>query len=178
MNANIVDMAAPTAPGTGATGGVQTHTITNIYNAADWQMSTTNDGLLTRYGYDAAGQQRSHTIVDGTTPVTSTLDAAGRTTSIAEGLGGSGPYTSTYGYNRNDLPISATMPGAVQEKVGYDSNSRLISVTATGPNTGSGATTLNSAYAYGYDALSRLTALTTTVRHLATIALTHVCTGQ
>ncbi len=26
-------------------------------------MSTTNDGLLTRYGYDAAGQQRSHTIV-------------------------------------------------------------------------------------------------------------------
>ncbi len=76
------------------------------------------------YGYDAAGQQRSHTIVDGTTPVTSTLDAAGRTTSIAEGLGGSGPYTSTYGYNRNDLPISATMPGAVQEQVGYDSNSR------------------------------------------------------
>jgi YD repeat-containing protein len=108
----------------GPTGPAQTHTITNTYNAADWEMSTTNDGLLTRYGYDAAGQQRSHTIVDGTTPVTSTLDAAGRTTSIAEGLGGSGPYTSTYGYNRNDLPISATMPGAVQEQVGYDSNSR------------------------------------------------------
>jgi len=34
---------------------VHTHTITNTYNATDWQTDTTSDGLLTRYGYDAAG---------------------------------------------------------------------------------------------------------------------------
>jgi len=66
---------------------VHTHTITNTYNATDWQTDTTSDGLLTRYGYDAAGQQRTHTIVDGTTLVTSTLDAEGRTTAIAEKMG-------------------------------------------------------------------------------------------
>ncbi len=165
---------------------VQAHTITDTYNPADWETAMSDDGLLTRYGYDAAGQQRTHTILNGTTPVTSTLDAAGRTTSIAEGLGGTGPYTSTNGYNQNDLPISATLPGSIQEQAGYDPNSRLISVTATGPNTGNSATTLASAYTYGYNAVGWTTGLTTTVngaitstqiQHDAQGRLTH-WTGQ
>ncbi len=167
----------------GPTGPVQTHTITNSYNAADWQMSTTNDGLLTRYGYDTAGRQRSHTIVDGTTPVTRTLDAEGRTTAIAEGLGGSGPYTSTYGYNQNDLPISATLPGVVHAAWGYDPNSQLISVTAAGPAQTPATTTLSSSYAYGYNATGWLTSTTTlsgtdTITHDAQGRLTADCGPQ
>ncbi len=147
----------------GPTGGVQTHTITNTYNAADWETATSDDGLATGYGYDAAGQRRSETIMNGSVPVTRALDAEGRLTSVAENAGGTGPYTSTIGYNQNDLVTGVNAPGGMAEQAGYDPNSRLISVTATGPNTGSGATTLNSAYVYGYDALNRLTALTTTV---------------
>jgi len=147
----------------GPTGGVQTHTITNTYNAVDWETATSDDGLATSYGYDAAGQRRSETIMNGSVPVTRALDAEGRLTGVAENAGGTGPYTTTFGYNQNDLVTGVNAPGGVAEQAGYDPNSRLISVTATGPNTGSGATTLNSAYAYGYDALSRLTALTTTV---------------
>ncbi len=163
----------------GPTGPAQTHTITNTYNAADWQMSTTDDGLTTGYGYDAAGQQRSHTILNGTTPVTMVVDPEGRTTSIAENMGGTGPYTSTYGYNQNDLVTSATMPGPVQEQVGYDPNSRLISMTATGPNTGSSATTLNSAYAYGYNAVGWTTGLTWTVNGaVTTTQLQHDAQGR
>ncbi len=146
-------------------------------------MSTTNDGLLTRYGYDAAGRQRSHTIVDGTTPVTSTLDAEGRTTAIAENMGGSGPYTSTYGYNQNDLPISLTLPGAVHDAMGYDPNSQLISVTAAGPAQTPATTTLSSAYAYGYNATGWLTSTTTlsgtdTITHDAQGRLTVDCGPQ
>jgi len=78
-------------------GAVQTQTDSATYDAADRQTSSTDNGLVTRYGYDAAGQQRSHTIVDGatpvtTTPVTTTLDTEGRTVAIAVGLGGSGRY--------------------------------------------------------------------------------------
>ncbi len=142
---------------------VQTHTITNTYNTADWETATSDDGLVTGYGYDAAGRQRSHTIMNGTTPVTSVLDPEGRTTSIAENMGGSGPYTSTYGYNQNDLVTSATMPGSIQEQVGYDSNSRLTHAGLNGPNTGNSATTLNSAYDYGYNAVGWTTGMTMTI---------------
>jgi len=44
--------------------------------------------ILTTYGYDAAGQQRGETIVDGTTPVTMQLDPEGRVTAIGESYGG------------------------------------------------------------------------------------------
>ncbi len=150
------------------TGPVQTHTITSAYNAADWETATSDDGLTTSYGYDAAGQQRSHTILNGAVPVTSVLDAEGRTTSIAEALGGSGPYTTTFGYNSNDLVTSAAMPGGVGEQATYDANSRLTHVGLSGPTTGSGATTLSSAYDYGYDALSRITSMTWTVNGAVT----------
>ncbi len=151
-----------------ATGPVQTHTITNTYNAADWETATSDDGLTTGYGYDAAGRQRSQMILNGTTPVTSVLDPAGRTTSIAENMGGSGPYTSTFGYNNNDLVTSAGMPGGVAEQAAYDPNSRLTHVGATGPNTGSSATTLSSGYDYGYNAVGWTTGLTWTVNGAVT----------
>ncbi len=125
--------------------------------------------MVNHYSYDAAGQRRSETIMNGSVPVTRALDAEGRLTGVAENAGGTGPYTSTIGYNQNDLVTGVHVPGGVAEQAGYDAASRLISVTATGPNTGSGATTLNSAY--GYDALSRLTALTTTVNGAITSTL-------
>jgi len=163
----------------GPAGPVQTHTVTNTYNAADWETATSDDGLTTSYGYDAAGQQRSHTIMNGTTPVTSVLDAEGRTTSIAENMGGTGPYTSTFGYNQNDLVTSAGMPGTVQEQAAYDPNSRLTHVGATGPNTGSSATTLNSAYDYGYNAVGWTTGLTWTVNGaMTTTQITHDAQGR
>ncbi len=145
------------------TGPVQTHTMTRTYNAADWETATSDDGLATSYGYDAAGRQRSHTILNGAVPVTSVLDPEGRTTSIAENLGGTGPYTSTFGYNSNDLVTSAAMPGGVGEQAAYDANSRLTHAGLTGPTTGSGATTLNSGYDYGYNAVGWTTGMTWTV---------------
>ncbi len=117
------------------TGPVQTQTDSATYDAADRQTSSTDNGLTTRYGYDAAGQQRTHTIADGATTVTTSLDPEGRQTGISEGMGGAGPYASGMGYNANDLPITMTLPGGsgVQEGLGYDASSRLITQTLTGP---------------------------------------------
>jgi len=118
------------------TGPVQTQTDSATFDAADRQTSSTDNGLTTRYGYDAAGQQRTHTIVDGTTPVTTTLDQEGRAIAIAEGLGGSGPYVGRMGYNLNDLPVTMTLPGGsgVREGMGYDPSRRLVTETLTGPS--------------------------------------------
>jgi len=118
-------------------GPIQTQTDSATYDAADRQTSTTDNGLTTRYGYDAAGRQRTHTIVDGTTTVATTLDAAGRAIALAEGLAGSGPYTGRMGYNLNDLPITMTLPGGsgVREALGYDPSSRLVTETLAGPST-------------------------------------------
>jgi len=106
------------------------------YDAEDRTATETNNGLTTRYGYDAAGQQRTHTIVDGTTTVATTLDAEGRAIALAEGLAGSGPYTARMGYNANDLPITLTLPGGsgVREGMGYDPSSRLVTETLAGPS--------------------------------------------
>jgi len=142
-------------------GAVQTHAITSAYNPADWETSTSDDGYTTTYGYDAAGQQRSETIVDGTTPVTMQLDAEGRVTSIGESYGGAGPYTSQYAYNADDLPTTITLPGGVTESAGYDANSALTRLTVSGPNTGVTTTTLATAYGYGYNAAGWTTSTTT-----------------
>jgi len=117
-------------------GPVQTQTDSATYDAADRQTSSTDNGLTTRYGYDAAGRQRSHTIVDGTTTVATTLDAEGRAIALAEGLAGSGPYVGRMGYNLNDLPLTMTLPGGsgVREGLGYDPSSRLVTETLAGPS--------------------------------------------
>jgi len=125
------------------------------------ETSVTGDGYTTAYGYDAAGQQRTETIVDGSTPVTMQLDAEGRVTAIGESYGGAGPYTSQYAYNQDDLPTLVTLPGNVTEAAGYDANSALTSLVATGPNMGTITNTLNTAYAYGYNAAGWTTSAST-----------------
>jgi len=142
---------------------VQTQTDSATVDAADRQTSSTDNGLVTRYGYDAVGRQRTHTIVDGTTPVTTTLDAEGRAIALAEGLGGSGPYVGRMGYNLDDLPITMTLPGGsgVQEGMGYDASSRLVTMTLNGPASSPATTTLSSSYAYGYNPLDWTTSTTT-----------------
>jgi len=124
---------------------------------------------VTAYGYDAVGRQRTQTIFDGVTPLTMQLDANGRATAIGEGVGGTDPYTTTFGFNASGSTTAITMPGGVNETAGYDGDTRVTSVGATGPNTGSPATTLNSAYMYGYNA-SGWTTSTTTLSGTDTIA--------
>ncbi len=169
---NPVRRVTQTQDGTGPT---QTHTITSTYNANDWPTSIANDGLVTAYGYDAVGRQRTQTIFDGVTPLTMQLDANGRATAIGEGVGGTGPYTTTFGFNASGATTAITMPGGVNETAGYDGDTRVTSVGATGPNTGSPATTLNSAYMYGYNA-SGWTTSTTTLSGTDTI--THDALGR
>ena len=144
-------------------GPVGTQTDSATVDAADRQVATTDNGLTTRYGYDAAGRQRVHTIVDGVTGVVTTMDSEGRAVALSEGLGGSGPYVGRMGYNMNDLPVTATLPGGsgITEGLGYDSSSRLTSLTLTGPASSPATTTLSSSYAYGYNALNWTTSTTT-----------------
>ncbi len=139
----------------------QTHTDTFTYNADDWRTDATRDGERTSYRYDAAGQQRSQTVYDGSVPVTTQRDAEGRTTSIGESAQGTTPYTSTFGYNADDQPTTITVPGGVQELAQFDRGSRLAQVSATGPATATNP--LNSGYSYGYDALGWTNAATATV---------------
>jgi RHS repeat-associated protein len=154
----------------------QTHTYTATVNAADWRGSTSDDGLLTAYGYDGAGRLRTQTVLGGA-PVTTTLDAAGRATAIGESVGGTTPYTSAFGYNANDLPVTMTVPGGVQETRQYDAASRLTTVSATGP-TGV-ATPLNSTYSYGYNALNWTTGLTSTLNGITSSqVITHDALGR
>jgi len=167
-NGNVVNQIRQTTD-TATPGPAQTHTVTAAYNAADWETSTSDDGYTTTYGYDAAGQQRTETIVDGSTPVTMQLDPEGRVTSIGEGYGGAGPYTTHYAYNADDQPTSITLPNGVVEAAGYDANSALTSLVATGPNMGTITNTLSTPYGYGYNAAGWTTS-TTTISGTDTIA--------
>jgi len=155
---NTVSWTRQTQP---PTGPVQTQTDSATYDAADRQTSGIDNGLTTAYGYDAAGQQRTHTIVDGATAVATTLDAEGRAIAISEGLGGAEPYTGRMGYNLNDLPVTMSLPGGIQEALGYDASSRLTSLTLNGPASSPATTTLSSSYAYGYNPLDWTTSTTT-----------------
>lgn len=79
-------------------GQVQTHTYSATVNGQDWLTSTSDDGQTTNNGYDAAGMQHTQTVFNGTTPVTSTLNAEGLATALTENAGGGTPYTSTFSY--------------------------------------------------------------------------------
>lgn len=74
---------SPTSP-------VQTQTDSAAFDTADYQVATTDNGLTTRD--DAAGRQRTHTVVDGATGVATTLDSEGGAVALSESLGGSGLY--------------------------------------------------------------------------------------
>jgi len=166
-----------------APGQAQTSTVTSAYNAADWETSSSVDGLTTSYTYDAAGQQIGTTTSDGATNATMGYDPAGRVTSIAENAGGAGPYTTRYGYNQDDLPTTLTDPNNTSASLGYDANSELTTLTAAGPNTGVTTTTLQSAYGYGYNAAGWIVSSTTlsgtdTLTHDASGRLTDECRPQ
>jgi len=109
----------------GPTGPVQTATSATTVNAADWTATTSDNGQTTAYRYDAAGQRRTETILGGATPITTMLDAEGRTTSIGESLGRTTPYSSGFGYNADDLPVTTTLPNGVTKATQYDGASRI-----------------------------------------------------
>jgi len=159
----------------GPTGSVQTATGATTVNAADWTATTTDNGQTTAYRYDAAGQRRTETILGGATPITTMLDAEGRTTSIGEGLGRTTPYSSGFGYNADDLPVAVTLPNGVTEATQYDGASRPVTVTATGL---SPTTLAPSVVSYGYNALGWTTGLTATIGANAPITQTFTHDAQ
>jgi len=132
-------------------GTTEAHTATSSYNAADQPTATSDDGLTTSDGYDAAGQLRTQTTSDGATSYSDGVDAAGWVTSIAEGAGGAGPYTSAFGYNADDLPTTRGLPGGVTEAASYDRDSNLTGLVAQGPSMGTVTSTLNTTYGYSYN---------------------------
>ncbi len=102
------------------------------YNAANWETSSTDDGLTTSYAYDAAGQLKTHTVQYGNSPVSFTLDPRGRATTISEA---GGANASSFGYTPNDQVNSVDMPGGVYQGALYDGANRVYSATAAGPTT-------------------------------------------
>lgn len=104
-----------------------------------------------------------------------TLDAEGRTTAISA----TGAGVATYGYNQNDQPITASLPGSITGTMGYNPNGQLTAWDMIGPNTGVTTTTVTLAYNYGYDAAQQVSALTQTDTGLAqTQPVTHDAAGR
>ncbi len=152
-----------------------TSSYTAAVNAADWTTSTRQDGLLSVYQYDGAGRQRSQSVAQGTTPANTTLDKEGRATAIGENVGGTGPYTSTFGYYANDLPYTASLPGGLGISVldQYDPADRLVTATLAGPliqtpGLLTNTSVLSSTYGYGYTPLGWTSAATSTVSSVVT----------
>ena len=137
-------------------GVVQTHTYTATYNAADWLTASSDDGKRTTYGYDGAGRLQSQSQGDPTV-ITDTLDAEGRVTAIGESTNGTGPYTSTVGYNPDDQPVTLTLSGPVTQTAQYDQDSRLTQLSTTGA---SGLAAPLQSATYGYSATGWPTAAT------------------
>jgi len=131
------------------TAPVQTTTDTATYNAVDWTVSATDNGVTTNYGYDAAGQQRTQTYQNGAATATMALDAEGRMTALGDGAG----HTSSFGYNANDQTTAITLSNGVSEQASYDANGRLTTWHDPGPGQ-------NVTYGYAYDAASRVTSFT------------------
>ncbi len=157
-NGNVVQTTRLTREGSGP---IQQQIEAMTVNAADWTTTSTDGGLTTAYGYDAAGQERSRTILNGAAPITTTLDAEGRATAISEALNSKTPYMSLYGYNPNDLPITATLPNGTGTSWTYDGDSRVTGLVLSGPSAVTAP--LSTTYSYGYDAASQTTAITNVV---------------
>jgi len=169
---NAVQTTRLTQDGSGPT---QQQIEAMTVNAADWTTTSTDGGLTTAYGYDAAGQERSRTILNGAAPITTTLDAEGRATAISEALNSKTPYMSLYGYNPNDLPITATLPNGTGTSWTYDGDSRVTGLVLSGPSAVTAP--LSTTYSYGYDAAGQTTAISSTVNGI-TIAQTLVHNAQ
>jgi RHS repeat-associated protein len=151
-----------------------TQSYTATVNAADWTTSTNDNGLVTAYGYDAAGQERSRTLPGASATAQTLFDAEMRPISITES------YSNTYGYNLNDLPITASLDaGLIAENGGYDANNRPITLTLNGPGLITASTTLTNSYAYSYNPLGWTTGLTPSVSGVVSpTVLTHDVLGR
>jgi len=163
-------------------GAVETHTSAGAYDAAGNATSASDDGARTSYGYDAAGQQRSETGGDGLTAALG-YDPAGRVTAVTDTTGGAGPYVTGYTYNANSLPLTVLYPNGTRASLGYDANSALTSLTASGPAQTPATTTLQSGYGYGYNAAGWIVSSATlsgtdTLTHDAAGRLTDECGPQ
>jgi len=163
-----------------AGGAPSVRVLTQTVNAADWTTSTgdtpnTGAPLVTSYGYDAAGRQRATSAVTVTSPVSQTLDNEGRLTAQGESVASAAAYTSTFGYDLNDRPITAGLPNTVTTGTGYAAAGRLITATLLGPAAVSSP--LTSSYAYTPAAWT--SAITSVVNGVTTTqALTHDVQGR
>ncbi len=156
-------------------GSTETHTSGGAYDATGNPTGASDDGATTTYGYDAAGQERTEASADGTTAATLGYDAAGRVTAVTDTTGAAAPYVTGYTYNANSLPLTVLYPNGTGASLSYDPNSALTSLTATGPAQTPATTTLQSSYAYGYNAAGWIVSSTTLS---GTDALTHDAAGR
>ena len=85
--------------------GGTTHNAAYAYNAVDWQTSTTDDGMLSTYGFDGAARQRAVTIGAGSGSLATTVNGVGMATGIAEGSN-----SASLSYNTLDLPLQVSLP--------------------------------------------------------------------
>ena len=126
---------------------------------AETQPVTSSSGIITSFGYDAAGNQTRYTDGNGSNwittynsrdlPETQVEPATSQYTSAADS-------TTTVAYDGNGKPVSMTEPGGVALTYSYDSMDDL-----TG-QTGSGATAPTATRSFTYDtAGNMLTAATT-----------------
>ena len=105
------------------------------------------------------------------------VDDQGRLTAQGESIAGTSAYTSTFGYDPTDAPITSSLPNAVTTGTGYDATGRLITDTLAGP-AGVG-TPLTNSYGYAYNPADWTTALTTAVGGITTTQLiTHDVQGR
>jgi|GEM_PF-4003273 len=138
----VVDVLSTATPTSTAT-----YTLAVSYNNADWPVQSTDNGLQTQAGYDAAGRLRSLSLPIPTpsgTPLISqvlyNVDGAGRATAVVEGPVAEPTYVAGFGYNPDNQLTGETLPGGVQAGATIDGAGRLIGLALSGP-TATGTTT-------------------------------------
>lgn len=92
----------------------QTHVVTTTYNAADWPVTSNDDGFTTTTGYDIAGRVKTQQKSNGAWAFTATLDAQGRETQLIESTSGiTTTYPINFTYNADNLPTSEQLASGV-----------------------------------------------------------------
>ena len=180
----VVDVLSTATPTSTAT-----YTLAVSYNNADWPVQSTDNGLQTQAGYDAAGRLRSLSLPIPTpsgTPLISqvlyNVDGAGRATAVVEGPVAEPTYVAGFGYNPDNQLTGETLPGGVQAGATIDGAGRLIGLALSGPTATGTATPvpLLSSYDYHYDVLGRTSQSSGTVNGATTSwqAVTHDAGGR
>ena len=130
--------------------GVQSLTTVNTYDSSgNLQSVKSPAGVLTSYGYNAAGEQTAYT--DGNGHATyATYNSLGLAESVIEPPAGAntspGASTGTTVYDAAGNVVTQDLPGGVAVSNSYDVMGNL-----TG-QTGSGASAATAARTFGYDA--------------------------